>query len=108
MEKISVLYDRAVKGKFKKLNNKEKFSLFAKVGLQNIFLKKGNDQIIEVKDRPFLLLTSTSYTPDEDLGLLVDALMLYSKIDGLPKIHLIVTGTGPLKSQFLKTFNYFN
>ena len=64
--------------------------------------------MVEVKDRPILLLTSTSYTPDEDLGLLVDGLIQYSKIDGLPKLHLIVTGTGPLKAMFLKTFNYFN
>lgn len=53
------------------------------------------------KDRPLLLITSTSYTPDEDLGLLLNALQIYSqkKRDNnkLPDIHLIVTGAGPLK-----------
>ena len=41
--KISVLYDRAVSGKFKKLNMDEKFELFSKIGLQNMFLKKEGD-----------------------------------------------------------------
>jgi beta-1,4-mannosyltransferase len=73
-----------------------------------MFLKKQGDQIIEVPNRPILLLTSTSYTPDEDLGLLVDALHQYSKLPNLPKLHLVVTGTGPLKSMFTQTFNYLN
>ena len=59
-----------------------------------------------------LLLTSTSYTPDEDIGLLVDALKLYSQShknnSQLPKIRLIVTGTGPLKKHFVQKFKEFN
>lgn len=39
-EKISVLFDRAVSGKFKKLSIEEKFTLFNKIGLGDIFLKK--------------------------------------------------------------------
>ncbi|KAK9463371.1 uncharacterized protein V1516DRAFT_17142 [Lipomyces oligophaga] len=53
-----------------------------------------------------LLISSTSYTPDEDLTVLLDALSLYdvkttTEIP-LPSIYLVVTGTGPLKDQFLK------
>ena len=48
LEKISVLYDRAVSGKFKKLNQQQKYALFDKIGLQNVFLKKQGEQIIEV------------------------------------------------------------
>jgi beta-1,4-mannosyltransferase len=108
MEKISVLYDRAVQGKFRKLDDLEKCNFLAKVGLQNVFMKKQGDNVTYVEDRPILLLTSTSYTPDEDLGLLVDALIRYSKLEGLPRLHLIVTGTGPLKSLFIQTFTFFN
>ena len=59
-----------------------------------------------------MLLTSTSYTPDEDLGLLLDALVKYadaaSKNSALPNLHLIVTGAGPLKKMFIKKFEEFN
>lgn len=59
------------------------------------------------------MLTSTSYTPDEDIGLLIDSLKAYAikRKQGnsvLPKIHLIVTGAGPLKKMFLKKFAEFN
>ena len=63
--------------------------------------------------RPLLLLTSTSYTPDEDIGLLVSSLEKYAdkaseKLSKLPKIHLVVTGAGPQKAMFLKRFASFN
>jgi hypothetical protein len=45
------------------------------------------------------LISSTSYTPDEDIGLLVDSLKLLSKKQKenakLPNFHLVVTGSGP-------------
>jgi len=47
-----------------------------KVGLGNILKStKDNDK----KERTILMITSTSYTPDEDLGMLIDALELLSK-----------------------------
>lgn len=45
------------------------------------------------------VITSTSYTPDEDIGMLLDALEMYKKG---PFIKCIVTGKGPLKEQFLQ------
>ena len=77
--------------------------------MNGIFTTKNEDGRIEYKEgRPLLLLTSTSYTPDEDLGLMVNSLKFYahecSKNANLPKIHLIVTGAGPLKKEFIKIF----
>jgi hypothetical protein len=46
-------------------------------------------------------LTSTSYTPDEDIGLLIEALEMYAEKDGLPEIRLVVTGAGPQKKMFV-------
>ena len=69
-------------------------------------------------DRPALLLSSTSWTPDEDFDILLDALSMYelradqrSKFESkdkeaeqgmLPKILVIVTGKGPLKDQYME------
>lgn len=48
-------------------------------------------------DAPWIV-TSTSYTPDEDLTLLLDALEDYSG----PKLVCVITGKGPMKDDFLK------
>ena len=46
-------------------------------------------------DRPVLLLSSTSYTPDEDFMQLVKALDITDLESDVPEIQVIVTGKGP-------------
>ncbi|KAL8914132.1 MAG: hypothetical protein Q9172_007151 [Xanthocarpia lactea] len=53
-----------------------------------------------------LLVSSTSWTPDEDFSLLLDALVSYSELatraqTRLPEILAIITGKGPQKELFL-------
>lgn len=53
-----------------------------------------------------LLVSSTSWTPDEDFSLLLEALEKYSALamhshPHLPRILVIVTGKGPQKAEFL-------
>ncbi|KAG2345367.1 beta-1,4-mannosyltransferase [Suillus weaverae] len=74
------------------------------------------------KDRPALLVSSTSWTPDEDFGILLEALKLYEsrarevnliKCENsqsedepkegrvLPRIWMVITGKGPLKDRYM-------
>lgn len=53
-----------------------------------------------------VLVSSTSWTADEDFGLLIDALCRYSEIatsqTHLPQVLAIITGKGPEKEMYLK------
>ncbi|PFH54693.1 glycosyltransferase family 33 protein [Amanita thiersii Skay4041] len=70
-------------------------------------------------DRPALLVSSTSWTPDEDFDILLNALSIYeaqatryfnnrtADVTGmqLPKLFVIVTGKGPLKDKYIDKVN---
>jgi len=70
----------------------------------------GDSQFRE--DRPLLLMSSTSWTEDEDFGILLDALKDYDKNAELrnactdkivlPKIFVIITGKGPQKDFYIE------
>ncbi|CAI5759208.1 unnamed protein product [Candida verbasci] len=49
-----------------------------------------------------ILISSTSFTPDEDFNILLNALKQYEK-ENTPPIFLIVTGKGPLRQKFIET-----
>jgi len=65
-------------------------------------------------DRVALVVSSTSWTPDEDFGILLEALKMYeeraqevncdpqSHITGkLPRIWVVITGKGPLRTAYM-------
>lgn len=51
-----------------------------------------------------LLVSSTSWTPDEDFSILLDALLQYANTEGptLPPLLVIITGKGPQKAMYLE------
>lgn len=59
-------------------------------------------------DRPVFMVSSTSWTADEDFGLLLEALDKYqerkSSPEGksLPRVMVIITGRGPLRKPFVE------
>ncbi|XP_028966322.1 chitobiosyldiphosphodolichol beta-mannosyltransferase [Galendromus occidentalis] len=70
-------------------------------------LTRMNEDKLELKsrrERPFLLLSSTSWTEDEDFGLLLAALSKYDKAasEDAPDILCVVTGKGPQKEFYLE------
>eukprot|EP00792_Barthelona_sp_PAP020_P004293 TRINITY_DN2027_c0_g1_i1.p1 TRINITY_DN2027_c0_g1~~TRINITY_DN2027_c0_g1_i1.p1 ORF type:complete len:420 (+),score=98.44 TRINITY_DN2027_c0_g1_i1:206-1465(+) len=67
---------------------------------ENLFTIRNSDNTIHYRqDRPFFLVTSTSYTPDEDLSIILEAL---EEIDlkHEKRIILAITGKGPLKEHY--------
>ncbi|QRV90942.1 hypothetical protein RhiJN_18960 [Ceratobasidium sp. AG-Ba] len=60
--------------------------------------------VILREDRPALLVSSTSWTPDEDFSILLDALTKYeqrAKSGGLPKLLALITGKGPQRNYYM-------
>ena len=53
-----------------------------------------------------ILVSSTSWTPDEDFSVLIDALLQYSELatanPNLPEVLAIITGKGPQKEMYIR------
>ncbi|CCH62442.1 hypothetical protein TBLA_0H01550 [Henningerozyma blattae CBS 6284] len=100
-EKIAVLHDRPA-NQFKPLS--EKASRSTLLTNEN-FIKSYIPKDFDLSKGDKIIVTSTSFTPDEDLGVLIKALKLYEKNCEenklLPKILCFVTGKGPLKSHYM-------
>lgn len=91
--KIMTLYDKAPP-QFQPLSS----------GDDRLKFISSHPEIFTVDDYKFdpnsdkLLISSTSFTPDEDFSILLDALESYDKNGKCPNVFLIITGKGPLKS----------
>ncbi|XP_075557689.1 ALG1, chitobiosyldiphosphodolichol beta-mannosyltransferase [Dermacentor variabilis] len=75
---------------------------------ENIFTQAapGSNAATLRPDRPALIVSSTSWTEDEDFSVLLDALKEYSTRkeqgdSGLPDLFCIITGKGPQKEHYL-------
>ncbi|XP_076346099.1 ALG1, chitobiosyldiphosphodolichol beta-mannosyltransferase isoform X2 [Tachypleus tridentatus] len=123
----TVLYDRS-SARFSSVTTEQSHSLFVKLMKENSafgpsgseswkdfhqnntleetrFTIRKDDKVNWIIDRPALIVSSTSWTDDEDFSILLDALEDYEIKAGkgervLPKIVCVVTGKGPLKSYY--------
>jgi len=74
----------------------------------NRFTTIEHSGIVPRSNRPALLLSSTSWTEDEDFGLLLDAIERYDEYfekekhsnNKLPSLVCVITGKGPLKQYY--------
>jgi beta-1,4-mannosyltransferase len=91
---------------FQPLSRKQRSAVLSKLSetaTHSKDLQSGNSKLI---------VSSTSWTPDEDFSLLLDALVGYSeqaaKKSHLPDIVAIITGKGPEKELYLKRIRKLN
>ncbi|ETI53800.1 hypothetical protein F443_03305 [Phytophthora nicotianae P1569] len=70
--------------------------------------KKGKSIIQPRENRPAMIISSTSWTADEDFGILLTALELLDKrtsslsVSEFPNLLVVVTGKGPQKEMYLE------
>ncbi|EDK40570.2 hypothetical protein PGUG_04668 [Meyerozyma guilliermondii ATCC 6260] len=91
-KKISTLHDRPASS-FKPLQELETTKM-------DILNSHPLFQDITGVDKYKILVSSTSFTPDEDFNILLDALKYYDSSEKNEPLLLIVTGKGPLKQAF--------
>ncbi|KAI5287540.1 mannosyltransferase [Ascosphaera acerosa] len=97
---IRVLYDRPAEIFQPMTSVDERFAFLSRQPETTQFVQKMLDR------RCALLMSSTSWTPDEDFGILIEALVQYSALaaaerDDLPFLGVIITGKGPQRQQYL-------
>jgi beta-1,4-mannosyltransferase len=109
------LPDRAIKNVFKKLNLDESHLLFQKYEItkNKMTIIDSSGKVGLFTNRPILMLSSTSWTPDEDFNLLLDSFVLtentlMNDIQSLRKVLFIITGRGPNKEDFFKKLSEKN
>ncbi|EJS44792.1 alg1p [Saccharomyces arboricola H-6] len=78
-----------------------------------IFIKDYVHDDFDIEKGDKIIVTSTSFTPDEDIGVLLGALKIYEnsyvKFDSsLPRILCFITGKGPLKEEYVKQVKEYN
>ncbi|KAJ1873593.1 mannosyltransferase [Coemansia sp. RSA 990] len=114
---LVVLYDRAPRH-FKRLQLNELWQRLLQdpqlkplrlmsAGNKALLTERSEDGTIAMRQaRPMLIVSSTSWTADEDFSILLDALKRYSKqasdaSDGsLPPLAVLITGKGPLRKHY--------
>lgn len=117
---VTVVYDKANSSVFQLMDDQDKHNFFKKFkefsiedsSYQTRFTQLDDDGIATLKDsRPILLVSSTSYTEDERIEELFEAMQdyevtcnqLYNDADNkreVRKLILVVTGSGPRKASF--------
>ena len=104
------LPDRAMSNVFKRLNLKESHELFSKYKeTEKLFTCDEFGIISNRNDRPILMISSTSWTPDEDFDLLLESLIQTEKNllksferSKIKNVLFVITGKGPNRDSFMR------
>jgi len=121
---VCVVYDQAPKH-FKRLENDEIHKLLLKLDFKDgvspgetIITREVNGGIELKEGRPALVISSTSWTPDEDFSVLLQSLKHYNdtlvkspeflQTNHLPELFVVITGKGPQKEMYEKEIKSLN
>jgi len=112
MSSVTVQYDKPPV-MFHRRTIEEQHQLFENISQplmgRNVFTCERKGSCQSLADRPFILVSSTSWTPDEDFGVLLAALEVLDTDNILPRrILCIVTGQGPQKEMYLAKIQKMN
>lgn len=110
------LPDRAIKDIFKRIKIEESHEVFKKYEVTKNKITEIDSDINKVKykeNRPFLMISSTSWTPDEDFDILLNCFInIEKKVNEegkkLTPVLFLITGRGPMKDQFMKKVDEAN
>jgi len=99
------LYDRPPET-FRPISRQERSDLFNKLSNQY-------PAFSEVNDTTGVIVSSTSWTEDEDFGVLLNALVKYEAVkktgdETIPNIFVVITGKGPQKEYYLNKISELN
>jgi len=109
--KATVLYDRPP-GRFHPVDNETKHKLFCKLAKtysvfngngpnSSVFTEADGQDFSLREERPALLVSSTSWTEDEDFSVLLEALTKYETEErSVPSLVCVITGKGPMKEMY--------
>eukprot|EP00401_Gymnodinium_catenatum_P027983 CAMPEP_0117512852 /NCGR_PEP_ID=MMETSP0784-20121206/29247_1 /TAXON_ID=39447 /ORGANISM="" /LENGTH=453 /DNA_ID=CAMNT_0005308589 /DNA_START=101 /DNA_END=1459 /DNA_ORIENTATION=+ len=89
-----VLYDRAPTA-FRCQQPEERRALFLRLGEEYPVFRR----MLDPKQAPALVVSSTSWTADEDFGMLLAAIERLDKLPG-PPLLFVITGKGPQKEYY--------
>lgn len=107
--RITVLYD-SPSNIFGSISPENSHSLFLRLSEDyEIFRSDQGTRFTYISDdgtikfkfqRPAIVVSSTSWTPDEDFSILLEALQKYDESPSQTEIACFITGKGPLKSYY--------
>lgn len=100
LNKIVTLYDRPA----------DQFAPFDSLNLTRNEVFRNHELFTDIPnvEEYKILASSTSFTPDEDFNVLLDALELYHETPNLPSVLVTITGKGPMRDQFLEKVKALN
>mmetsp|Transcript_34567 Transcript_34567/g.86841 ORF Transcript_34567/g.86841 Transcript_34567/m.86841 type:complete len:518 (-) Transcript_34567:116-1669(-) len=84
--------------------------IYVEKGLSAVTMKQRNDRVMLRKDRPAVLVSGTSWTEDEDFGMLLDALCVLDRVHTarLPRFLVLITGKGPMRDMYMQRVRELN
>ncbi|XP_012942962.1 chitobiosyldiphosphodolichol beta-mannosyltransferase [Aplysia californica] len=113
--KATTVYDRPPEN-FCSVSPEEQHELFVRLAREypvfadrsgneesTVFTQRSSSgEIVSLDKRPALLVSSTSWTEDEDFGILLEALKDYDLREAVPNLICVITGKGPQKEFYSK------